>query len=38
MAGQAVGLMNKITPISDLVVELLTDANTELLAVRSKLG
>ena len=38
MAGQAVGLMNKITPISDLVVELLTDANNELLAVRSKLG
>jgi enoyl-[acyl-carrier protein] reductase II len=38
MAGQAVGLMNKITPISDLVVELLPDANNELLAVRSKLG
>lgn len=38
MAGQAVGLMNNIMPISDLVVELLTDANNELLAVRSKLG
>ena len=38
MAGQAVGLMNNIMPISDLVVELLTDANNELIAVKSKLG
>ena len=38
MAGQAVGLMDKITPISDLVVELLTDANNELIAVKRKLG
>lgn len=37
MAGQAVGLMDKITPISDLVCELLTDANAELLAVKRKL-
>ena len=36
MAGQAVGLMEKITSISDLVCELLTDANTELLAVKRK--
>ena len=38
MAGQAVGLMNNIMPISDLVVELLNDANNELLAVKRKLG
>ena len=38
MAGQAVGLMNNIMPISDLVVELLTDANNELIAVKRKLG
>ncbi len=38
MAGQAVGLMNNIMPISDLVVELLTDANNELLAVKRRLG
>ena len=38
MAGQAVGLMNKITSISDLVVELLTDANNELIAVKRRLG
>ena len=37
MAGQAVGLMNNIMPISDLIVELLTDANNELLAVKKKL-
>ena len=38
MAGQAVGLMNKITSISDLVVELLSDANNELIAVKRRLG
>ena len=38
MAGQAVGLMNNIMPISDLVVELLTDANNELIAVKRKLS
>ena len=38
MAGQAVGLMDKIMPISDLVCELLTDANAELLNVKRKLG
>ena len=38
MAGQAVGLMDKIMPISDLVTELLTDANNELIAVKNKFG
>ena len=38
MAGQAVGLMDKIIPIADLVCELLDDANKELNAVKNKLG
>ena len=38
MAGQAVGLMDKIVPISDLVCELLNDANTALLEIKNKLG
>ena len=38
MAGQAVGLMDKIMPIADMVNELLTDANNELLAVKQRLG
>ena len=38
MAGQAVGLMDKITPISDLVLELLNDANKELITVKNKLA
>ena len=38
MAGQAVGLMDKILPISDMICELLTDANAELNAVKNKLG
>ena len=38
MAGQAVGLMDKIVPIADLVCELLDDANKELNLVRGKLG
>ena len=37
MAGQAVGLMDKVTPISDMICELLTDANAELNAVKNKL-
>ena len=38
MAGQAVGLMDKIMPISDLVCELLDDANSALLEIKNKLG
>lgn len=38
MAGQAVGLMDKITPISDMICELLTDANNELIAVKNRLA
>ena len=38
MAGQSIGLVNKIMPIKDLVTELLTDAEAELASVRSKLG
>ena len=38
MAGQSVGLMDKIMPINDLVCELLSDANKELAAVKAKLG
>ncbi len=38
MAGQSVGLVDKIVPIRDLVHELLTDGEAELLAVRAKLG
>ena len=38
MAGQAVGLMNSIMPIGDMVCELLTDANNELNAVKKILG
>ena len=38
MAGQAVGLMDKIVPISDLVCELLNDANTALLDMKNRLG
>ena len=38
MAGQAVGLMDKIMPISDLVCELLNDANSALLEIKNKLG
>ena len=38
MAGQAVGLMDKITPISDMVCELLTDANNELISVKNRLS
>ncbi len=38
MAGQAVGLMDKIMPIADMVKELLTDANNELISVRNKLN
>ena len=38
MAGQSVGLVDKIIPIKELVAELLTDAEAELAQVRSKLG
>lgn len=38
MAGQAVGLMDKIMPVSDLVCELLTDANNALIAVKNRLN
>ena len=38
MAGQSVGLMDKITPISDMICELLTDANNELIAVKNRLA
>lgn len=38
MAGQSVGLMDKITTIAGLVDELLTDANAELLAVKNRLN
>ena len=37
MAGQSVGLVDKVVPIRDLVTELLTDAEKELEQVRSKL-
>ncbi len=37
MAGQSVGLVDKVVPIRELVEELLTDAEDELAAVRKKL-
>ena len=37
MAGQSVGLVDKIMPIRDVVSELLNDAEAELAAVKSKL-
>ena len=38
MAGQSVGLVDKIVPLKDLVSELVTDAERELESVRAKLG
>ena len=38
MAGQSVGLVDKIMPIRDVVSELLNDAEAELAAVKSKLS
>ncbi len=38
MAGQSVGLVDKIVPIRDLIHELVTDAEKELELVKSKLG
>ena len=38
MAGQSVGLVDKIMPIRDVVAELLNDAEAELVAVKSKLS
>ena len=37
MAGQAVGLMDKIMPISELVCELLNDANNALVDMKKRL-
>lgn len=37
MAGQSVGLVDKIVPLKDLVTELVMDAEAELAVVRSKL-
>lgn len=38
MAGQSVGLVDKVLTIGELLTELLTDAEKELAAVRRKLG
>ena len=38
MAGQSVGLVDKVMPIRDVVAELLNDAEAELVAVKSKLS
>lgn len=38
MAGQSVGLVDKIMPIRDVVSELLNDAEAELVSVKSKLS
>ena len=38
MAGQSVGLVDKIVPIRELIHELVTDAEKELELVKSKLG
>lgn len=38
MAGQSVGLVDKIVPLKDLVTELVTDAEAELAAVKAKLS
>ena len=38
MAGQSVGLVDKVVPIRELVNELLTDAEKELELVRGKLS
>ena len=38
MAGQSVGLVDKVLSIGELLTELLTDAENELAAVRRKLG
>ena len=38
MAGQSVGLVDKVLSIGELLTELLTDAEKELAAVRRKLG
>jgi len=38
MAGQSVGLVDKIMPIKDMVAELLTDAEAELAQVHAKLS
>lgn len=38
MAGQSVGLVDKIMPIKDMIAELLTDAEAELASVHAKLN
>ena len=38
MAGQSVGLVDKVMPIREVVAELLNDAEAELVAVKSKLS
>ncbi len=38
MAGQSVGLVDRIMPIKELIEELVTEAESELVAVRAKLG
>ena len=38
MAGQSVGLVDKVMPIRDVVAELLNDAEAELVSVKSKLS
>ena len=38
MAGQSVGMVNKIMPVKDLIHELVTDAEAELKAVKERLN
>ena len=38
MAGQSVGLVDRVMPVADLMTELLTDAEKELESVKKKLG
>jgi hypothetical protein len=38
MAGQSVGLVDKVMPIRDVVAELLNDAEAELVSVKGKLS
>ena len=38
MAGQSVGLVDRVMPVSELMTELLTDAEKELVSIKRKLG
>ena len=38
MAGQSVGLMDKVVPVKNLIDELLSDASAELDQVKAKLS